>query len=60
MSCCILAGGGEEVYIHESTYDPIGSNSVPAQYIAGSDGGHVDVAVEAVEHAAQPVAFPAA
>lgn len=63
MSYCMSWGKhalGKRYCTTSSTYDPIDSNSVQAQHIAGSDGEHVGVAVEAVEHAAQPVAFPAA
>ncbi len=61
MSCCILASTNvpRERSTHPNTYDPIDSNSVSAQHMAGTDGGRVDVAVEAVEHAAQLAAFPA-
>ena len=43
-----------------STYDPIDSNSVPVQRIAGSAVEHDDAAVEAAGHAAQLAAFPVA
>ena len=64
ISSCVLARvivhGGKKYASTSSTYDPIDSNSVPVQRIAGFAVERDDAAVEAVGHAAQLAASPVA